>query len=107
MTARFGIDTSVLVRLVTGDSELGFAYCVETLSTMIEEERAEIFASNQVIGEAYIPDQDHYGISKIDARAGLLNVLQSGLIAPLNGGSVISALKASGGAGAVRSADCE
>ena len=50
MTPRFGIDTSVLVRLVTGDSELGFAYCVETLSTMIEEERGEIFASNQVIG---------------------------------------------------------
>ena len=99
MTPRFGIDTSVLVRLVTGDPEPSFAYCVETLRTMIEEERAEVFASNQVIGEAYIAVQHHYGISKIDARAGLLNVLRSGLVAPLNGGSVITALKASGGAG--------
>ena len=46
MTPHFGIDTSVLVRLVTGDPELGFEYCVETLSTLIEEERADIFASN-------------------------------------------------------------
>lgn len=52
-----------------------------------------------MIGEAYIAIQHHYGISKVDTRAGLLDALQSGLVAPLNGGSVIFALQASSGAG--------
>ena len=34
-----------------------------------------MFASNQVIGEAYIALQHHYGVSKIDARAALSSVL--------------------------------
>ncbi len=99
MTPRYGIDTSVLVRLVTGHPEPSFAYSLTALRTLLEEEGAEIFASNQVIGEAYIAIQHHYGISKVETRAGLLDVLQSGLVAPLNGGSVIAALEASGGAG--------
>lgn len=61
--------------------------------------RSLSFASNQVIGEAYIAVQQLYGVSESDARNGLLNVLQNGLVARLNGGSVITALKASGGAG--------
>ncbi|MYB53759.1 MAG: type II toxin-antitoxin system VapC family toxin [Acidobacteriia bacterium] len=99
MTPRYGIDTSVLVRLVTGHPEPGFEYSVAALSALIENERAEIFASNQVIGEAYIAIQHHYGISKVETRAGPLDVFRSGLVAPLNGVSVIAALEASGGAG--------
>ncbi len=99
MTPRYGIDTSVLVRLVTGHPEPSFTYSLTALRTLLEEEGAEIFASNQVIGEAYIAIQHHYGISNVETRAGLLDVLQSGLVAPLNGGSVIAALEASGGAG--------
>ena len=99
MTPRFGIDTSVLVRLAKGDPEPSFAYCLSVLGVLIEEDGAEIFASNQVIGEAYVAIQHHYGISKIDARAGFLDVLRSGLVAPLNGRPVITALAASGGAG--------
>ena len=49
---------------------------------MVEEEQAEIFASNQVVGEAYIALQHHYGISKPDARNALNQVLTSGLISP-------------------------
>ncbi len=94
MTRRYGIDTSVLVRLLTGEPETDFAYCVRTLRTMIEEEGAEILASNQVIGEAYIVVQHHYGVSKGDARTGLLDVLRSGLVAPLNGNSVLTAIEA-------------
>ena len=56
-------------------------------------------ASNQVIGEAYVTVQHHYGVSRIDALAGLLYVLRGGLVAPLNGHSVIAALEASGGPG--------
>ena len=74
MTRRFGIDTSVLVRLLTGEPEADFSRSVRMLSALIEDEDAEIFASNQVIGEAYIAVQHHYGVSKADARVGLLDV---------------------------------
>ncbi len=98
-TVRFGIDTSIIVRLATGDPEEGFDTCVRKLTALIEREDAEIFASNQVIGEAYIALQHHYGISKPDARAALASVLRSGLVAPLNGAGVFAALEADAGCG--------
>ena len=99
MTRRFGIDTSVLVRLLTGDPAADFGYCVRKLSALVEEDGSEVFASNQVIGEAYIAVQHHYGVSKADARAGLLDVLRCGLVSPLNGHAVFSALETSEGPG--------
>ena len=99
MTARFGIDTSILVRLATGDPEDGFAYCVRKLTVLIERNHADVFASNQVIGEAYMALQHHYGVSKDYARSALVSVLKSGLVAPLNGISVFDALAATTGCG--------
>jgi predicted nucleic acid-binding protein len=99
MTARFGIDTSILVRLLTGDPEQGFERCVSKLTALIERDDAEIFASNQVIGEAYIALQHHYGVAKPDARAALTSVFKSGLVAPLNGPGVYAALEAQSGCG--------
>ena len=99
MTARFGIDTSILVRLATGDPETGFEQTVRKLTALIENDNAEVFASNQVIGEAYIVLQHHYGVSKADARGALNSVLSSGLVAPLNGPSVFAALEVSRGCG--------
>jgi predicted nucleic acid-binding protein len=58
-----------------------------------------VFASNQVIGEAYIALQHHYGVSKPDARTALASVLSSGLVAPLNGPGVFAALEATSGCG--------
>ena len=99
MTPHFGIDTSVLVRLVAGEPQAEFERCVETLRSLIEDNGAEIVASNQVIGEAYVAVQHHYGVSKTDARTGLLHVLRSGMVAPLNGRAVLAALEAREGAG--------
>ena len=99
MTQPYGIDTSVLVRLVTAEPEPDFERCVNELRIMIEEQDAEVFASNQVVGEAYIVLQHHYGISSTDARSALADVLTSGLVAPLNELSVVLALRASGGPG--------
>ena len=65
------------------------------LSGLVQETAAEIFASNQVIGETYVAVQHHYGVAKADARSGLVDVLRSGLVAPLNGRAVIEALEAS------------
>ena len=99
MTPRFGIDTSVLVRLLSGDPATDFERCESRLSALVEGDGAEVFASNQVIGEAYVAVQHHYGVSKADARAGLVEVLRSGLVSPLNGRAVFAALEASGGPG--------
>ena len=66
MTQPYGIDTSVLVRLVTAEPERDFQHCVDGLRALIERD-AEIFASNQVIGEAYVVLQQHYDISSDDA----------------------------------------
>ena len=99
MPARFGIDTSILVRLVTGDPEREFEECVRRLSVLVEAHDAEVFASNQVIGETYVALQHHYGVAKADARAALASVLKSGLVAPMNGAGVLAALEARTGCG--------
>ena len=99
MIRRYGIDTSVLVRLLTGVPEADFAQSVQGLSAIVRDEGAGVVASNQVIGEAYVAVQHHYGVTKADTRAGLLHVLRSGLVSPLNGTRVLDAIGSAGGAG--------
>ncbi len=99
MTQRFGIDTSILVRLVTGEPPRAFDEAAAALTRMVERERASLFASNMVIGEAYIALQHHYAVTKPNAKAGLRSVLTSGLVAPGGGQPVLDALAASRGCG--------
>lgn len=99
MTPRLGIDTSILVRLLTGDPKVGFDHSIRKLTLLVEQEDAEIFASNQVIGEAYIALQHHYGVSRRDARTALVQVLSSGLVAPFNGNNIINILETKTGCG--------
>ena len=100
MALQYGVDTSVLVRLVAREPQGDFEHCVRRLVALMEERGCEIFASNQTIGEAYAALMHHYGIISTDARTGLRDVLTSGLVAPLNGPAVIEALSsASGGPG--------
>jgi len=100
MNPRYGIDTSILVRLLTGDPAKDFHQTVNSLTRILAAEpNAEILASNQVIGEAYIAVQHHYGVAKPAARAALLSVFSSGLVAPVNGAAVLKALLATSGCG--------
>lgn len=98
MTPRYGIDTSVLVRLLTANPEEAFVRCVRRLQALVDD-GAEVFASNQVIGEAYVAVQRHYGIARTLVRSGLLDVLQSGLVKPLNGRAVFAILESNTGPG--------
>lgn len=98
MTRRYGIDTSVLVRLLTGQPPETYVYCERQLTTLVGS-GTQVCASNQVIGEAYIAVQHHYDVSADDAVSGLLDVLQSGLVAPLGGLQVIAALQETRGPG--------
>ena len=99
MTQRFGIDTSILVRLVTGEPPQAFERAAAAMTRMVEREHASLFASNMVIGEAYIALQHHYQISTPSAKAALRSVLTSGLVAPSGGQPVLDALAASRGCG--------
>ena len=82
-----------MVRLAVGEPARDFQHCLEALRALVEDQGREIFASNQVIGEAYVTIQHHYGVSDADTRTALIDVLTSGLIAPLNGQVVIQALQ--------------
>ena len=99
MTPHYGIDTSILVRLLTGRPTDTYAACRTSLQMLIEGRGARIFASNMVIGEAYIAVQHHYGVTKEDARDALLKVLKSGMVSPLNGRSTLAAIGHRSGAG--------
>ena len=95
MTPLYGIGTSVLVGLVTAYPEPDFLRRANELRLMIEGQDSEVIASNRVIGEAYIVLQHHYGISATDARSALADLLANVLVSPLNGQSVVLALRAS------------
>jgi len=96
----YGIDTSVLVRLLTGHPEKDFRATSEALRKLFDQApTVELVVSNQVIGEAYITLQHHYGLSKADARKGIRNFLTDGMVAPLNGIVVLDVLATKSGAG--------
>ena len=101
MIRRYGIDTSVLVRLIAGQPRAAYEYCLNSLHHIANVEGAEIYVSNQVIGETYVALQHHYGVPKSRAKESILLALQGGLILPLNGPSVLALLEATGGAGLV------
>ena len=81
MTQRFWIDTSILVRLVTGEPPRVFDEAAAAVTRMVEREHATLFVSNMVIGETYIALQRHYAVSKPDAKAALSSVMTNGLAA--------------------------
>ena len=99
-TRSYGLDTSVFVRLLTGHPDADFQETSKGLEALFEREpTAELYVSNQVIGEAYITLQHHYRLSKPDARDGIQALLSSGMVSPLNGLAVIELLGLEGGAG--------
>lgn len=99
MPRRYGIDTSILVRLATGEPAQDFEKIVAALTQLVEVEHVALFSSHMVIGEAYIALQHHYGVDKSSAKAALRSVLTSGLVAPWGGDPVLDALATNRGCG--------
>jgi len=92
---RYGIDTSIFVRLLTGDPEKDFEKTKSALEKILAvDPAAEIEVSNLVIAEAYFVIQHHYGVPKEEAKAGLVSVMTSGLVKPQRGEGVLQALAA-------------
>lgn len=99
MALLYGVDTSILVRLVARKPQRDFEECVRQLAVLAEKRGCRLLASNQAIGEAYAALMHHYEINSRDAKAGLSDTLTSGLVEPLNGRTVLEALAASGAPG--------
>ena len=100
MMPRYGIDTSVFIRLLTGDPAKDFAETVGALTSLLQTVPGTgIVVSNQVIGEAYNALQHHYHVSKSDARQAMVSVFQSGLVVPQHGAAALGAIQMLTGCG--------
>ena len=71
---RSGLDTSVLMRLLTGQPAPLAEVAREYLAG-VEESGTAVFISNLVVSEAYFACQHHYQMPKADVLAGLLTLL--------------------------------
>ncbi len=98
----FGVDTSVLVRLLVGEPAAAASRAKERLLE-VHRLRQPVYVSDMVIAEAYNALKFHYGSASEDIRSSLLAMLTSGLIHPEPGSGVLAVLqsKLSGKAGFV------
>jgi len=69
-----GVDTSVLVRLLTG-CPASLAESAKAFLAEMEVQGAPVFVSNLVVAEAYFACQYHYDIPKAEILSGLHTLL--------------------------------
>lgn len=87
----FGIDTSVLVRLLVGEPAPLAAKARERL-VEAHRLRQAVVVSDVVIAEAYHALKFHYEIESAAIRASMQQMLASGLIQPEPGSAVLATL---------------
>lgn len=94
-----GLDTSVLLRLLTGQPAREAAAARRRLEHAVEQGE-DIIATDLALAEAYFALQYHYAVAKERARASILAMLQSNVVgaAPPE---AARAFEAHGGAGVV------
>lgn len=88
----FGVDTSVLVRLLVGEPADLASKAKERLLAA-HRLRQTVIVSDLVIAEAYRALKFHYGNAPEDVRESLLAMLTSGLIQPEPGSAVLAVLQ--------------
>lgn len=88
-----GLDTSVVVRLLTGEPA---DLAAKARNRLLEAHRIRQAAmvSDLVIAEAYHALRHHYSFDPADIRRGLLAMLTSGMVQHERGSAVLSVLQA-------------
>jgi predicted nucleic acid-binding protein len=87
-----GLDTSVVMRILTGEPEKQANAAQDFVrGSLLKGIRLVI--SDLVIAEAYFALVTHYGVSKREAVAGLLDMMDHGAVEPLSGESVVEILR--------------
>ncbi len=71
---RAGVDTSVLMRLLTGTPETLFEHAVDYVAET-EERSQSLIVSSLVLSEVYFACQHHYGMAKRDVLEGMYSLL--------------------------------
>jgi len=94
-----GLDTSVVVRLLVGEPANMARVARRRLEQAVEAGE-RVFVSDLVIAEAYFALQHHYGIPKAQARALLLQFVDSGVVEP-DPSTVSADLQPTAGAGLI------
>ena len=92
-TALFGLDTSVVLRLLVGaphdQAEAALSFVKKNLAAGIK-----IVVSDLVVSEAYFALHAHYDVPKGEAIGVLLEMLRSGLVEPADGPAILTVLEA-------------
>jgi len=98
----YGLDTSVLVRLLTGEPA---ATTARVRDRLLEAHRLRqpVVACDAAVSEAYAALKYHYDLDPADIRQSLLAMFASGLVSPEPGSAALAVLqsKAGGKAGFV------
>ena len=92
----YGLDTSVLVRLLVGEPA-EFAAKAKARLLLAHRLRQVIVASDLVIAEAWYALKHHYEFEPAEVRVALLAMLTSGLVQPEPGSAVLSVLQSNAG----------
>ena len=90
--AGFGLDTSVVLRLIAGDPP----WLTETALRFLDKMKASetpVVVADLVVAEAYYALSHHYSVPKPVALARLLAMFDSGLVHPETGSRVVEILK--------------
>ena len=94
-----GLDTSVVVRLLTGLPQKQMQAAKARLERALDD-GDEVVVTDLAIAEAYHALHHHYGVPKPEARGLLLRFVTSGVVG-LDPQSSVTALSETGGAGMV------
>jgi predicted nucleic acid-binding protein len=87
-----GLDTSVVLRLLTGTPE-NQAQAAMTYLRQLHKRQQRAVVSDLVAAEAYFALSYHYRVPKAEAIDQLLNLLQSGYVHSEPDGAAVEALK--------------
>jgi predicted nucleic acid-binding protein len=88
-----GLDTSVVLRILTGEPEAQARATRELMRTSVHQGK-RLLVSDLVVSEAYFALVAHYGIPKREAVDGLLEMLERGVIHPCHGACAVDVLRA-------------
>ena len=91
-SATVGLDTSVVLRLVTGEPRAQAERALRFMRDLLAEGRGAV-VSDLVIAEAYFALQAHYSVPKKEALRALARFLGSGMVSPEPGASAPDALR--------------
>ena len=87
---RIGLDTSVVLRLLTGEPETQARRALEEFEKAIHG-GGELLISDLVVSEVYFALQHHYGVPKAEALALLATFLGEGGVHPLGAAAAVLA----------------